>query len=151
MSALVVAGACLVDVATRRIWLVQRPSTKRTYPLHWESPGGKVEAGEDVEETVRRELAEELGISCLELGNIPGLCYPIVGRWTLTDDRGELIDYSMFLCTWWEGTPTPKEGQPGIGLFTFDEMSHLAVPAANLLALRSDVLRAALGVQVASP
>jgi 8-oxo-dGTP diphosphatase len=44
-----------------RFLLTSRPEGK-VYAGHWEFPGGKLEAGESVEEALRRELHEELGI-----------------------------------------------------------------------------------------
>jgi len=44
-----------------RILICQRKSTG-AFPLQWEFPGGKVEAGEDAQTCVKRELREELAI-----------------------------------------------------------------------------------------
>ncbi|HVK90984.1 MAG TPA: (deoxy)nucleoside triphosphate pyrophosphohydrolase, partial [Mycoplana sp.] len=60
-SLLLVAACALVD-ADGRILLAQRPEGKSLAGL-WEFPGGKVEPGETPEETLIRELHEELGIT----------------------------------------------------------------------------------------
>jgi 8-oxo-dGTP diphosphatase len=56
--------------------LTSRPAGK-AYAGYWEFPGGKLEAGESVEQALRRELHEELGI---EIG-------------AATPWRVEMVDY----------------------------------------------------------
>ena len=55
-----VAVGVLID-AQGRFLLTSRPQGK-VFAGHWEFPGGKLEAGETVEQALRRELHEELGI-----------------------------------------------------------------------------------------
>lgn len=63
------AGRKVVEVAVGvliradgRFLLTSRPPGK-VYEGYWEFPGGKLEAGESVEQALRRELREEIGIS----------------------------------------------------------------------------------------
>ena len=53
--------ACALVDADKRVLLAQRPEGKALAGL-WEFPGGKVEPGERPEQTLIRELHEEIGI-----------------------------------------------------------------------------------------
>ena len=56
-----VAVGVLID-GEGRFLLTSRPSGK-AYAGYWEFPGGKVEAGESIEQALRRELQEEIGVT----------------------------------------------------------------------------------------
>ena len=99
---LLVSACALVD-ADNRILLAQRPEGKSMAGL-WEFPGGKVETGETPEETLIRELKEELDIttweSCLAPLSFASFSY---------DDFHLLMP--LFICRKWDGTPVSKEQQ----------------------------------------
>jgi 8-oxo-dGTP diphosphatase len=56
-----VAVGVLID-GEGRFLLTSRPPGK-AYAGYWEFPGGKVEAGESIEQALRRELLEEIGVT----------------------------------------------------------------------------------------
>ncbi|HKY87678.1 MAG TPA: NUDIX domain-containing protein, partial [Pseudorhodoplanes sp.] len=66
MSAkIILVAACALVDADGRVLIAERPPGKAMAGL-WEFPGGKVEAGERPEDTLIRELSEELGITVRE-------------------------------------------------------------------------------------
>ena len=102
MRLLIVAAAALLD-PDGRVLLSQRPPGKTLAGL-WEFPGGKIEPGERPEETLIRELREEIGIEvaepCLAPLTFASHAYP---------DFHLLMP--LYVCRRWEGTATPLEGQ----------------------------------------
>ncbi|GJM12398.1 MAG: 7,8-dihydro-8-oxoguanine-triphosphatase [Pseudohongiella sp.] len=68
----------------------------------WEFPGGKVEAGESVEQALQRELEEELGIKVLSCSALMQISH-------------QYTDKSVRLDVWrvekFSGTPKGREGQ----------------------------------------
>ena len=60
-----VAVGILLREADGALLITSRPQGK-PYAGYWEFPGGKIEAGETVEQALRRELQEELGVTIAE-------------------------------------------------------------------------------------
>jgi 8-oxo-dGTP diphosphatase len=97
-----VAVGVLFD-AHGQFLLTLRPADK-VYAGYWEFPGGKLEAGETVEQALMRELREELGIEVRP---------DAIARW-----REQLVDYPhalvrLHFCgvTGWGGVLQMREGQ----------------------------------------
>ena len=100
---IVLVAACALIDADGRILLAQRPEGKSLAGL-WEFPGGKVEASERPEETLIRELEEELGIVVRE----PCLAPLTFASHTYPDFH---LLMPLYVCRRWEGTVTSGEGQ----------------------------------------
>ena len=89
--------------ADGRVLLAERPEGKTMAGL-WEFPGGKVEPGERPEQTLIRELNEELDVvvneECLAPLTFASHAYP---------DFHLLMP--LYVCRRWEGIVRAREGQ----------------------------------------
>jgi 8-oxo-dGTP diphosphatase len=122
MPLLLLVAACALVDPEKRVLIAQRPEGKEMAGL-WEFPGGKVEPGETPEETIIRELREELTVdinkSCLA---------PLTFA---SHDYGEFhILLPLFVCRRWEGTPRPQEAQQ-LKWVRANRLRDFAMPAAD--------------------
>ena len=81
--------------------LTSRPAGK-AYAGYWEFPGGKLEKGESVEQALRRELREEIGI-------VIGVVEP--WRQQLVDYPHALVRLHFCKVREWSGQLEMREGQ----------------------------------------
>ncbi len=100
---IVLVAACALIDADGRVLIAQRPEGKPMAGL-WEFPGGKVEDGERPEDTLIRELEEELGIvvnePCLAPLTFASHGYP----------EFHLL-MPLYVCRRWDGMVQAREGQ----------------------------------------
>jgi len=115
-----VVAACLVN-EKGQVLLAERPKSKHMGG-RYEFPGGKVEAGERPEAALKRELQEELGITC-------GTLNPL----TFCSHAYEAFHLLMplYLCRSWEGVPTGQEGQQLVWAGA-NELEEYEMPPADI-------------------
>ena len=120
---LVLVAACALIDADGRVLIAQRPAGKPMAGL-WEFPGGKVDAGERPEETLIRELNEELGIIVNEACLAP-----------LTFASHAYADFHLlmplYVCRRWEGIVTGREGQQ-LAWVRPNRLREYPMPAADV-------------------
>ncbi|MGV8998052.1 MAG: 8-oxo-dGTP diphosphatase MutT [Parvibaculaceae bacterium] len=100
---LVLVVACALIDADGRVLLAQRPEGKSLAGL-WEFPGGKVEAGENPEASLIRELNEELGIT------VAKACLAPLSFASHAYETFHLL-MPLYVCRRWEGEVSGREGQ----------------------------------------
>ena len=102
-----------------RVLLVRRSPQARHYPDVWDLFGGHVEAGESLEEALRREAHEELGVEI-------GYSRPLGA----VHDPVEPADITVFVVLAWDGEPVnaAPEEHSEIGWFSLSELPDSSGP-----------------------
>jgi len=120
---LVLVAACALIDPDGRVLVAQRPAGKQMGGL-WEFPGGKMEPGERPEETLIRELSEELGITVKEACLAP-----------FSFASHSYADFHLlmplYICRRWEGTPQALE-HSALKWVRPNDLSNYQMPPADM-------------------
>ena len=120
MAKLVHVAVGVIVNADGNILIAKRPLSAHQGGL-WEFPGGKVDAGETIEQALVRELREELAIDVLT-------SQPLIQIRHHYPDKSVLLDVHKI--TQFTGVPVGNEGQP-IQWVDAKELNGFEFPAAN--------------------
>ncbi len=119
----------LVHVEAGRL-LVVRSRNKKAFYL----PGGKIEPGESLEDAVRREVREELGIEISAPAHLKRYVAPAYG-----EGEGAMVDMTCFTAELL-GTPVPTAEIAELTYVTRDEYRAHAETAPAIHEVLSDLV-----------
>jgi mutator protein MutT len=105
-------------IQSQKILLGQRSATREFYPNVWDVFGGHMELDEGHEQTLVRELEEELGITPVQWTYLQTLIEPSVD-----------LTVHLYLVTEWIGTPVNRQPDEHstINWFTVAEATQLSL------------------------
>jgi 8-oxo-dGTP pyrophosphatase MutT (NUDIX family) len=123
-----------IVVEDGKIWL--RKNTRK----EWELPGGKLDPGEQPEDTVAREILEELGVRVQVHDVVSNYLYVIDG--SIDESDGVLV--SSYACRFIERVGDAEyESESGRAEFTRfapDEIAPLNMPEFYKIAIRKSIM-----------
>jgi 8-oxo-dGTP diphosphatase len=106
----------------RRVLMIHRNIRKDDHHIgKYNGLGGKLEAYEDVVAGMRREIREEAGIECLELGLRGSMNWPGFGA------QGEDWFVFLFLVTHFSGTPLERNAEGTLEWIEIDKLHTLSL------------------------
>jgi 8-oxo-dGTP diphosphatase len=91
-------GALLIG-ADGRILLGLRSPSKKVWPDHWDTIGGRVEAGESLDQALIREIREEVGVTPTEFRLIA------TAREKRPEIYGDALHHVYAVTSWQGGEP----------------------------------------------
>ena len=103
MKRIHIVAAIIFNQDKSQIFITKRPDDKHKGGF-WESPGGKVEQGESVEQAMIRELEEEIGITVTEQSLFEHLEY---------DYPEKSLKFDFMTVSQFDNQPYGREGQEG--------------------------------------
>jgi len=94
--------ACCGGILYRdgKILLGLRSEERSSFPGVWDIIGGRQELGETIEETLERELEEELGITSIVWDHLETIHI---------SDKSNILECHIYLVSQWSGIPENKE------------------------------------------
>ncbi len=121
MKRIHIVAAIIFNPDQSMVYITKRPDDKHKGG-YWEFPGGKVEAGESIEQAMARELNEEIGIDVQEQQIFEHLEY---------DYPDKSLTFDFIIVTQFAGQPYGREGQQGEWV-AVGKLSDYAFPEANV-------------------
>jgi 8-oxo-dGTP diphosphatase len=115
-------------VQSQKILLGKRSVERKLYPDVWDMFGGHVEPGEATDQTLVRELQEELGITPTQWTFLETLTMPLPTR--DGEPADDLIAH-IYLVTAWTGTPVNRQPEEHSVIEWFSQAQANELPLAD--------------------
>jgi len=120
--------AAALIIRSNLILLGQRSAERAFYPDVWDVFGGHMESGELRDQTLVRELEEELGIIPTEWIFLETLHVALL---TSENEPADELTVHLYLVTEWSGTPVNRQPEEHSAIGWFSLVQAIQLPLAD--------------------